>query len=284
MRFLPKDEGFFGLFDSLSARLNASAVLLRDLFNDPKRLEELAGKIKQEEHGADATTYEIMQRIDRSFVTPLDREDIHMLANRLDNVVDLIDGTARRATMFHITERRDTAIALIDVLVATCEVLSAGVRDVRKPAEVHKVARKVKELEERADALYAKAIGALFQGNPNPLDVIKWKEIYDNLEHAVDECEDVANVFLVDLARFPAPAPAIHVIRDRMVLAPGAVGVREEIGARLGALVDVGRVDAVLRGRCRERGRRQAQRGRAHHRLARFRIPCVLDHECHPRG
>jgi predicted phosphate transport protein (TIGR00153 family) len=194
VRFLPKDEGFFDLFDSLSARLLTSATLLRELFNDPTRLEELAGKIKQEEHGADATTYEIMQRIDRSFVTPLDREDIHLLANRLDNVVDLIDGTARRATMFNIKERRDQAIALIDVLVSCAGSLGRGVKGVRKSEEVHKVAREVKVLEERADSLYAKAIGELFSGSPNPLDVIKWKEIYDNLEHAVDECEDVANV------------------------------------------------------------------------------------------
>jgi predicted phosphate transport protein (TIGR00153 family) len=194
VRFLPKDEGFFGLFDQLSSRLTSSAALLRQLFDQPSRLEELAGKIKAEEHAADALTYDIMQRIDRSFVTPLDREDIHLLANRLDNVVDLIDGTARRATMFQIMDRRDMAVALIDVLVACAETLSKGVAEIRTPAAVYKTARQVKELEEKADALYAKAIGALFSGTPDALEVIKWKEIYDNLEHAVDECEDVANV------------------------------------------------------------------------------------------
>lgn len=194
MRFLPKDEGFFGLFDQLSARLKTSSALLKDLFSSPERLEELTAKIKAEEHAADALTYDIMQRIDRSFVTPLDREDIHMLANRLDNVVDLMDGTARRARMYHITERRDAAIALTQVLVDCAESLASGVKDVRKPAEVHKTARRVKELEEKADAIYGTAIETLFSGRPDPLDVIKWKEIYDNLEHAVDECEDVANV------------------------------------------------------------------------------------------
>jgi hypothetical protein len=194
VRFLPKDEGFFGLFDQLSARLTSSATLLRELFNDPKHLEEVSGRIKAEEHAADALTYDIMQRIDRSFVTPLDREDIHLLANRLDNVVDLIDGTARRATMFRITERREPALALIDVLVACAESLAKGVTQIRTPAAVYKVARHVKELEETADALYARAIADLFSGAPDPLEVIKWKEIYDNLEHAVDECEDVANV------------------------------------------------------------------------------------------
>ena len=194
MRFLPKDEGFFGLFDQLSARLGSSAVLLRTLFSEPDRLEELTVKIKAEEHAADAITYDIMQRIDRSFVTPLDREDIHMLANRLDNVVDLIDGTARRAKMFQITERREAAIELMDVLVECSEVIAVGVKGIRSPEAVHNAARKIKELEEKADALYSTAIAVLFSGKPDALEVIKWKEIYDNLEHAVDECEDVANV------------------------------------------------------------------------------------------
>lgn len=194
MRFLPKDEGFFGLFDQLSARLKSSSSLLKDLFSEPNRLMELTKRIKDEEHAADALTYEIMQRIDRSFVTPLDREDIHLLANRLDNVVDLMDGTARRAKMYHIDQRREAAIELTAVLVECSDVIAAGVRDIRKPAEVHKAARKVKELEEKADAIYSDAIEALFAGRPDALDVIKWKEILDNLEHAVDECEDVANV------------------------------------------------------------------------------------------
>lgn len=194
VRFLPKDEGFFDLFDQLSIRLKNSAALLKELFNEPKRLEELTTKIKAEEHAADALTYDIMQRIDRSFVTPLDREDIHLLANRLDNVVDLMDGTARRASMFQIKERREAANELTQVLVECAEAISLGVKDVRTPTAVHKSSRHVKELEEKADAIYSKAIAALFAGSPDPIEVIKWKEIYDNLEHAVDECEDVANV------------------------------------------------------------------------------------------
>ncbi|MHB1298575.1 MAG: DUF47 domain-containing protein [Gemmatimonadaceae bacterium] len=194
MRFLPKDEGFFGLFDQLSARLKTSAALLKELFQEPDRLEELRTKIKAEEHAADAITYDIMQRIDRSFVTPLDREDIHLLANRLDNVVDLMDGTARRVAMFHITERHEQAIALIDVLADCADAIARGVKEIRTPTAVHKAAREVKALEEKADALYAKAIADLFFGKPDALEVIKWKEIYDTLENAVDECEDVANV------------------------------------------------------------------------------------------
>lgn len=194
VRFLPKDEGFFTLFDQLSSRLNAAATHLQALVADPSQRESLTVKIKAEEHAADALTYEVLQRIDRSFVTPLDREDIHLLTNRLDNVVDLIDGTARRVTMYRIDESRPAANELTRVLRAAAETITEGVKHIRKPQEVHRVARRVKELEEEADQIYSQAISELFAGRPDPLEVIKWKEIYDNLEHAVDECEDVANV------------------------------------------------------------------------------------------
>lgn len=194
VRFLPKDEGFFTLFDQLSSRLNAAATHLQALIADPSQRESLTVKIKAEEHAADALTYEVLQRIDRSFVTPLDREDIHLLTNRLDNVVDLIDGTARRVTMYRIDEPRAAANELTRVLRAAAETITEGVRHIKRPSEVHRIARRVKELEEEADQIYSQAISELFAGRPDPLEVIKWKEIYDNLEHAVDECEDVANV------------------------------------------------------------------------------------------
>lgn len=194
MRFLPKDEGFFDLFDQLSARLKNSADLLHQLFSEPQRLDELTVKIKAEEHAADALTYDIMQRIDRSFVTPLDREDIHLLAHRLDNLVDLMDGTARRASMFQIKDRREFASELTQVLVDCAAAIARGVKGIRTPTAVHQSSREVKVLEEKADAIYSKAIAALFAGKPDAIEVIKWKEIYGNLEHAVDECEDVANV------------------------------------------------------------------------------------------
>lgn len=194
MRFLPTDEGFFGLFDQLAERLTAASGLLAELCADPTRRDDLIARIKAEEHAADTLTYEVMQRIDRSFVTPLDREDIHLLATRLDTVVDLIDGTARRVQMFNVTGRREEAVVLTGILAECAVSIGKAVKLVRTPSAVHRIARQVKELEEKADAAYAAAIGQLFSGTPDPLEVIKWKEIFDNLEHAVDECEDVANV------------------------------------------------------------------------------------------
>jgi predicted phosphate transport protein (TIGR00153 family) len=194
VRLIPKDEGFFDLFDALAERLTRSATLLNDLFTEPTRLDFFAGQIKELEHQADEVTHEIMMRLDRSFVTPLDREDIHKLATQLDNVVDLMDGTARRAQMFHLADRREPAKALTSVLMRATDLIKEAVHKVRQPQEMARIAREIKKIEEEGDALYSSAVGALFEGTPNALEVIKWKELYDNIEHAIDECEDVLNV------------------------------------------------------------------------------------------
>ncbi|HJR62137.1 MAG TPA: DUF47 family protein [Gemmatimonadaceae bacterium] len=193
-RLLRRDEGFFDSFSQIAKRLTASARLLRELFADPARLAEYAASIKDLEHEADEITRDIISRIDKTFVTPLDREDIHLLASQLDNVVDLVDGTARRAAMFHIDEVRDPALRLADVLVRASDSIQTSVANMRKSRVVTTHAHQLKLLEEEGDAIYHEAVGALFAGQPDPLDVIKWKELYDTLERAIDECEDVANV------------------------------------------------------------------------------------------
>jgi hypothetical protein len=194
VRLIPRDEGFFDLFDGLAVRMTRSSTLLNLLFTEPVRLEQYAGQIKELEHQADEITHEIMVRLDRSFVTPLDREDIHTLATCLDTVVDLIDGTARRAQMFHLADRREPAKELTRVLQEATEQIAIAVSNLKKPAEVAAIGRLIKNLEEEGDAIYSAAVGALFEGRPDALDVIKWKELYDNIEHAIDECEDVLNV------------------------------------------------------------------------------------------
>lgn len=194
MRLIPKDEGFFELFDGLAERMTQSSALLHELFSEPNQLERRTAEIKELEHQADEITHEIMLRLDRSFVTPLDREDIHALATALDNVVDLMDGTARRAKMFHLSDRREPAKALTGLLLKATESIKEAVHKVRQPQEVARIGREIKRFEEDGDALYSDAVAALFRGSPDALEVIKWKELYDNIEHALDECEDVLNV------------------------------------------------------------------------------------------
>src|SRR6188474_3367914 len=116
MRLIPRDDVFFSMFASLASRATASARLLAELFANPARMAELVTAIKQIEHEADTITHDVIARINRTFVTPIDREDIHLLASRLDDVIDLIDGTARRAQIFRIQEVRQPAIALTAIL------------------------------------------------------------------------------------------------------------------------------------------------------------------------
>ncbi|MCC7195485.1 MAG: DUF47 domain-containing protein [Gemmatimonadaceae bacterium] len=195
MRLIPKDEGFFELFDALADRMTQSAAVLEELFAHPERLEEHAQRIKALEHEADGIMLQVVTRLDQSFVTPLDREDIHALATRLDNVVDLMDGTARRAKMFHIKTGREPAIQLTDILVRATTTIKEAVQKLRQPKEVARLGRVMKALEEEGDAVYSDAVGALFSGDTsNPIEIITWKELYDNIEHAIDECEDVLNV------------------------------------------------------------------------------------------
>jgi predicted phosphate transport protein (TIGR00153 family) len=194
VRLIPRDQEFFGLFAQLARRLVVAAEIVQELFREPDGLHKYVGDIKEVEHEADQLTHEVISRIDKTFVTPLDREDIHMLASRLDDVIDLLDGTARRAAMFRIQETREPAQMLAAVLVRAATRIEEAVVGMKKSRVVIEKARDIKSLEEEGDAIYHLAVGALFDGDPDPLEVIKWKEVYDTLERALDQCEDVANV------------------------------------------------------------------------------------------
>ncbi len=194
VRLIPRDEAFFDMFAELASRLTGSAKLIGQLMAEPSRVDEYTGAIKRLEHEADSITHDVIARIDKTFVTPIDREDIHILATSIDDVIDMIDGAARRTVMYRITETREPARRLADVLARAADCLEIGVRNLRKSKAVSELSREVKRLEEEGDAIYHEAIGALFRGTPDPIEVIKWKDVYDKLEDAIDRCEDVANV------------------------------------------------------------------------------------------
>ena len=193
-RLLPRDDLFFELFDQLAGHLATTAKMLDTLFGDVAHVNEHVKAIKDIEHKADLMTATVNQRIDKSFITPIDREDIHMLASRLDDVIDLLDGTSRRFAMLHITEVLPPARQLSGVLLRAANEIQAAVSQMRKPPAVNQHVALIKHLEEEGDAIYHEAVGALVSGNPNPLDVLKWKEMYDTLERAIDSCMGVAQV------------------------------------------------------------------------------------------
>lgn len=197
MRLLPRDEKFFDLFTAV-AKLNVDAAkLLQDLLKatiDQRR--PIVDSIKRLEHQADQITHDVVGRLDRTFITPLDREDIHMLASRLDDVMDLIDGTARRIQMFRAGEPPAGALMMADVIHRVTLQLQIAVDNLEKSKDgsVLEACKQVKLLEEEGDSLYHEWIGKLFEGATDALLVIKWKEIYDTLERTLDQAEDVSNV------------------------------------------------------------------------------------------
>jgi len=193
-RLLPRDNEFFDMFDQLAAHLATTARMLDTLFGDAGHVHDHVKAIKDVEHKADLLTATVNQRIDKSFITPIDREDIHMLATRLDDVIDLIDGTARRFEMLHIAEILPPARQLSGVLVRAAAEIQVAVSEMRRPPTVNQHVALIKHLEEEGDAVYHEAMGALFAGNPDPLDVLKWKDVYDTLEGAIDSCMGVAQV------------------------------------------------------------------------------------------
>jgi uncharacterized protein len=193
-RLLPRNEEFFDLFNELAGHLVETSRMVADLFADPDRVVEHVRRIKDVEHRADLLTANVNQRIDKSFITPIDREDIHTLASRLDDVVDLLDGTARRFQMLHVGHVLAPAAQLADVLVRAASEIQHAVKAIRKPTLVNQHVIAIKQLEEEGDAIYNDAVGALFAGSPDPLQVIKWKELYDTLERTIDSCMGVAQV------------------------------------------------------------------------------------------
>ncbi|HUQ19491.1 MAG TPA: DUF47 family protein [Gemmatimonadaceae bacterium] len=194
MQLIPRDAQFYDMFAEVAKRLSGSAALLHEAFEDPSRLEERVAQIKTLEHEADNLTHDIIDRIDRTFVTPFDREDIHELAGALDDVVDLIDGAARRASIFHIKVARPHGVQLSEVLKRAGQTIEETVGRMKDPKAVSAGNRQLKLLEEEGDSVFHEALDVLFSNATDPLLVMKWKELYDKIEDAIDQCEDVGNV------------------------------------------------------------------------------------------
>jgi uncharacterized protein len=197
VRLLPRDEKFFDLFTAVATFTVEAARLQQELLRvEHNRRSALVDQIKRLEHQADQVTHDVVTRLDRVFITPLDREDIHELASRLDDVMDLVDGTSRRLLIFHAGVAPEGATLIADVIARATVQLQTAVAALEKNTgrTVLDACVQVKRLEEEGDSLYHEWVGRLFEGQPDALQVIKWKEIYDNLEKTLDYIEDAGNV------------------------------------------------------------------------------------------
>jgi predicted phosphate transport protein (TIGR00153 family) len=193
-RLIPREEKFYDDFKMMADQLRHGARLLEQLLaTDPPAFDK-AHEIKEVEHQCDFLTHEIIQRLNKTFVTPIDREDIHEIARTLDDVIDEIDNAAHLIPLYRIETIRGGARELTRVILQQCDELRNAVEALEARKGVLERAIEINRLENEADRIHKTAVGQLFDEEKDPIKVMKWKEILDVLERATDRCEDVANL------------------------------------------------------------------------------------------
>jgi hypothetical protein len=192
---IPKDEKFFIMFREMTWNIIEGAELLKDMldnFHDPVGSQL---RIKEVEHKGDSLTHEIIKKLNKSFVTPLEREDIYALSAALDDILDLIDASAQRFVMYNVEKTTPEAKELAFLILKACQVISKGVSLLGGKLEhISECCVEVNSLENESDRVCREVISRLFLEEKDPIQIIKWKEIYETLERAVDKCEDAANI------------------------------------------------------------------------------------------
>lgn len=194
-KLLPREDQYFDLFLQMTNYIVEAVGELRDMLNDKQpNYAEYSQRIKRLEHACDELTHTISTKLNKSFITPFDREDIYLMSSALDDIVDLIDDAARAIIIFDVREIKAYAQDFASVLEKMAEQLREIVAMLQKPKNLTQRLVEVHRLENDGDDIYHAAIAELFHEERDPLTVLKWKEIYEKLEAAVDRCENVANI------------------------------------------------------------------------------------------
>jgi predicted phosphate transport protein (TIGR00153 family) len=193
----PREEKFFVLFEQSAQNVVKISQQLRDLVNTWENVKERVDIIVSLEHDGDAITHQIIAQLHRTFVTPLDREDIALLAQTLDDITDLIHSSADAMLLYKVDSPTDKVRELVDILVRASAEVERGVVQIHAKIDRDKLLKssmEINRLENIGDILYRSALAELFDKSPDFAYLIKWREIYDDIESAIDKCEDIANV------------------------------------------------------------------------------------------
>jgi len=193
-RLLPREEGFFDLFAKQAVNINAGANTLLKMLTHYTGVPEQVQIVKAIEHEGDEITHSIFTKLNQTFITPFDREDIHELCSQLDDIIDLIDAAASRFVLYRVDSIRPGTLDLVKILVAACTEVEEAVRSMETPEKALKHCIEINRYENDSDRVCRTLIAQLFDEEKDPVQIIKWKEIYEVIETAVDNCEDVANV------------------------------------------------------------------------------------------
>jgi predicted phosphate transport protein (TIGR00153 family) len=192
--FGSNDKEFFDTFSALAEKIHAAAGLLLDMMRRFERPEESAHRIKALEHECDLLTHDLVKKLNRTFITPFDREDIHDLATKLDDVMDFIDNTANRMTSYSLAAPPPEMAPLADILHRQTGVLRDAVGNLKRTDHILEKCVEIHTLENEGDRIFHEGIARLFKGKDNAIEIIKHKDVLEALETATDKCEDAANV------------------------------------------------------------------------------------------
>lgn len=203
----PKERKFFPMFERASANLVEASKVLVEMVNTPPgdKRTELIRKIEELEHKGDGITHEIFNYLSATFITPFDREDIATLTSAMDDVLDFIHGSSKRIQLYKVDRLTPEIQKLSDLILSGAEQLHIAVaelKNLKKPAVINEACVKINSLENHADDIYNMAIADLFENEKDPINVIKFKEIYNALEIATDKCEDAANVIKTIIVKY----------------------------------------------------------------------------------
>jgi hypothetical protein len=197
MRLLPHDASFFTQFEHQGQKTVEGCLAFLAMIENPTNLEAQAERVKQIEHECDEITHAVVEGLHRTFITPIDRNDIHRLITKMDDIMDMVEAAADRLALYDLPKMTPEAADLARCLVSSAEhVLSAvsGIRDLGKQNAILQHCIEINRLENVADSILRGALVRLFREEKDPIAIIKWKEIYETLESATDRCEDVANI------------------------------------------------------------------------------------------
>ncbi len=194
MQLIPRDEKFYDIFREQAEYIHEAAQKLVALFEDYRDVEKHVTEIKFVEHKGDQLVHQLMMKLNQTFITPIDREDIHALGTSLDDVLDLVDGAAGRLLTYKIREITPGAKQLAKVILHGSEIILKAVSALGKHDKILEYCEQLSHLEEEADRIKGECVARLFENAANPVDIIKWKEIYEVLESTTDKCEDVSDV------------------------------------------------------------------------------------------
>jgi len=195
--FIPREEKFFELFEGSAQNMVKAAQQLKELINTWENVEGRVSEITELEHAGDTITHWIMEQLNRTFVTPFDREDIALLAHSLDDVTDFIHAAADAMYLYKVARPGQKAKELSDIIVQAATEVERAVPQLRHRAELGRIVERcveINRLENMADRVFRSAMAELFTDTKDIAEIIKWREIYEHMESATDRCEDVANV------------------------------------------------------------------------------------------